>query len=130
MRWREHRDDRAAWTAVKHLPAAQQLDWFNHGFMKTERRDGQVVLTDLRMGAEPDYTFRFAVARWDGVGEAVAITPAQKEWPWEAARGLATLWDRIWTEPAPLAGAPDSDGQAATAVGANDGATPATSASK
>jgi inner membrane protein len=118
MRWREHRDDRAAWRAVEHLPAARQLQWFNRGFMKAERRDGDVVLTDLRMGAEPDYTFRFAVARWDGVGAAVAIPPVQKEWPWEAARGLATLWDRIWTEPV------------AQAADANAGATPATSASK
>jgi inner membrane protein len=118
MRWREHRDDRAAWEAVEDVPAAQQLRWFNHGFMKAERRDGEVVLTDLRMGAEPDYTFRFAVARWDGVGEAVAIEPEQKEWPWEAARGLATLWQRIWTEPV------------AQAAEAKSGATPATNASK
>ena len=118
MRWREHRDDRAAWAAVADLPAARQLHWFNRGFMKAERREGEVVLTDLRMGAEPDYTFRFAVARWDGSGPAVAMSPVQKAWPWEAARALSSMWQRIWTQPAVQA-----------ALG-NGGATPATSASK
>jgi inner membrane protein len=118
MQWRAYPSDVVAWNAVRDVPAAQRLAWFNRGFMKAERRDGEVVLTDLRMGAEPDYTFRFAVARWDGSGEAVAITPIQKEWPWQASRRLTQLWGRIWSEPM------------AQAAEANAGATPATSASK
>ncbi|MGL6290919.1 MAG: metal-dependent hydrolase [Silanimonas sp.] len=118
MQWRAHRSDVDAWNAVRDLPAAQRLLWFNRGFMKAERRDGEVVLTDLRMGAEPDYTFRFAVARWDGEGEAIAVEPRQKQWPWQASRRLTQLWERIWTQPTDQA------------ADANAGTTPATSASK
>ena len=62
MAFRRYRSDVDALRDVQALPAVRELTWFNHGFMKAERREGQLVLSDLRMGAEPDYTFRFAVA--------------------------------------------------------------------
>ena len=100
------------------IPAVQRLAWFNHGFMKAQVRDGQLVLSDLRMGAEPDYTFNFAVAEPDGSGWR-AIAPQQLRWPWQATRRLGDMWQRIWSQPAP-----------AQAAAGNSGATPATSASK
>lgn len=100
------------------IPAVQQLTWFNHGFQKAQVRDGQLVLSDLRMGAEPDYSFNFAVAEPDGDGWR-AIPPRQLRWPWEATRRLGDMWQRIWHQPALVQAAADSPG-----------ATPATSASK
>ena len=74
----------------------------NRGFVKAEVRDGQLVLSDLRMGAEPDYGFRFAVAERDGSGGGWRpMAPEQLEWPWSARRRLGELWQRIWTPPAP-----------------------------
>ena len=36
-------------------------------------QDGRLVLSDLRMGVEPDYNFRFQVAEWrDGRWQAMA----------------------------------------------------------
>ena len=99
MAFRRYHSDVDALREVEALPAVRELAWFNHGFMKAERREGQLVLSDLRMGAEPDYTFRFAVAT--GGAEAWReIPPEQMEWPWESRRQLAGLWERIWSAPA------------------------------
>ena len=45
----------------QHWPVAR-LQWFTRGFYKVEAQDGYVVISDLRMGAEPDYVFQFKVA--------------------------------------------------------------------
>ena len=98
MVFRHHASDTAALAAVAHYPAVQRLQWFTHGFLKAERRDGQLVLSDLRMGAEPDYSFRFAVARETAHGWAPQPVE-QLKWPWEATRRLPAMWRRIWDSP-------------------------------
>ena len=42
--------------------AAQRLIWFTHGFFKIYQRGQDIVISDIRMGIEPDYVFQFAVA--------------------------------------------------------------------
>ncbi|GAA5078361.1 metal-dependent hydrolase [Lysobacter panacisoli] len=98
MRLREYRSDVIALSQVFDYPAVQRLDWFNRGFMKAEVREDRLVLSDLRMGVEPDYSFRFAVARRDGEGWR-EIAPEQLQWPWNASRRLGSMWERIWREP-------------------------------
>ncbi|HRN62472.1 MAG TPA: metal-dependent hydrolase [Luteimonas sp.] len=100
--FRQHGSDVAALEQVADLPAVGRLAWFNHGFMKAAERDGKLVLSDLRMGAEPDYSFNFAVAERDA-GRWREIPPEQLAWPWEASRRLSQMWERIWIEPAPAA---------------------------
>lgn len=98
MRFRHYPSDTAALAEVAGYPSVRRLDWFNHGFMKAEVRAGQLVLSDLRMGAEPDYSFRFSVAR--RVGDGWQPLPATRvEWPWKASARLAAMWQRIWTDP-------------------------------
>ena len=89
------------------IPAVQRLGWFNRGFQKAQVRDGQLVLSDLRMGAEPDYTFNFAVAEPDGDGWR-AIPTRQLRWPWQATRRLGDMWQRIWHQPGAAQAAADS----------------------
>ena len=96
--FRHYGSDTGALARVAGFPAVERLAWFNHGFMKARERDGRLVLSDLRMGAEPDYSFNFAVAERDGDGWR-EIPPEQLSWPWEARRRLPQMWDRIWTEP-------------------------------
>lgn len=98
MRFHEYRSDKGALAAVRNYRAVEQLQWFNHGFMKAQQRGGLLVLSDLRMGSEPDYTFRFAVARQDG-GNWREIAPQQLRWPWQATRRLNAMWRRIWNSP-------------------------------
>ncbi|MCC8364040.1 metal-dependent hydrolase [Lysobacter sp. A6] len=99
IRFTHHPSDIEALDAVRGQPQVARLLWFNHHFTKAQVRDGQLVLTDLRMGAEPDYSFRFAVAEHDGEGWR-PIPARQLEWPWEASRRLGAMWTRIWHAPA------------------------------
>lgn len=101
MVFRAHRSDVAALDAVAGFPAVQRLRWFNRGFMAAGQDGEQLVLSDLRMGAEPDYIFQFAVAR-QVEGQWQPIPPEQVQRPWNASRRLAQVWRRIWTqEPLP-----------------------------
>lgn len=43
--------------------AFERLRWFTHGYYAIHREGEDVVLTDLRMGSEPAYVFRFNIAR-------------------------------------------------------------------
>ncbi|KPK55937.1 MAG: hydrolase [Thiotrichales bacterium SG8_50] len=43
-----------------HWPV-QRLQWFTKGFYSVSRQGSDVVITDLRMGVEPDYVFKFKV---------------------------------------------------------------------
>jgi inner membrane protein len=98
---RPQASDVAALGAVRGFPAASRLLWFNRGFMAAQEVDGQLVLADLRMGVEPDFTFRFVVAERDGDGWK-AVPPTQADWPTDAIRRLPEVWHRIWTpEPTP-----------------------------
>ena len=96
--FRGYRSDTGALAQVADLAAVRRLAWFNHGFMKAREREGRLELSDLRMGAEPDYTFVFAVARREG-GQWREIPPQQLRLPWEARRRLGAMWRRIWQEP-------------------------------
>jgi inner membrane protein len=106
MHFRQYPSDVRALSQVSAYRGVQRLNWFNHGFMKAQVREGLLVLSDLRMGSEPDYSFRFAVAaqQQDGWRE---IPPQQLQWPWQAGRRLGAMWERIWTMPqdADVAGA-------------------------
>ncbi|HEY0333790.1 MAG TPA: metal-dependent hydrolase [Stenotrophomonas sp.] len=88
------------------MPAVQQLTWFNRGFMRAQVLDGELVLSDLRMGIEPEYNFNFAVARQDPQGQWEPLVPRQLQAAYRApvARGqlraaLGRMWWRIWHEP-------------------------------
>jgi inner membrane protein len=100
MRFREHSSDVAALREVADYDAVARLYWFNRGFMKAEERDGRLILSDLRMGFEPDYIFNFAVAKRNSPTWRT-IPPEQLQWPWNATGRLRDVWTRIWQEPPP-----------------------------
>ena len=105
--FRHHPTDPAALQRAAQLPDGARLLWFNHHFAKAEVRDGQLVLTDLRMGAEPDYSFRFALARQDG-DRWEPMRPEQLHWPRVGRRELGALWQRIWRTPSDPGASPFS----------------------
>ena len=43
--------------------ALEKLAGFSKGFYRIEKRDGEILVADLRMGLTPGYVFRYAVAR-------------------------------------------------------------------
>lgn len=104
MRFRGQPSNVQALREAGDVPAVRRLAWFNHGFQKAQVVDGELVLSDLRMGAEPDYFFRFAVARHGSGWEA--IPPRQIA----ATRDAGTLWRNTWWRiwHAPVQALPDA----------------------
>jgi inner membrane protein len=60
-----HLSNKALFDASKEIWAAQRLDWFTQGFIKTEIINDYLVISDLRMGYEGNYVFKHAVAKVD-----------------------------------------------------------------
>ncbi len=98
MQFRAYPSDNAALTEVSGFPPVAELLWFNHHFMKAQVRGDRLVLTDLRMGAEPDdYVFRFAVAERTGAGwRATPVT--RPDGPDISRQQMFDVWHRIWKE--------------------------------
>lgn len=80
----------------------QRLLWFCHGFVgvaeqKTKHAAAQLIVSDLRMGFEPDYFFRYQIAQRDAQGEWLPLQDIQlldiKE---NRFRGLSWMWRRIF----------------------------------
>jgi inner membrane protein len=84
---------------AEHWPV-RRLQWFTHGFYSVEKEGEKIVVTDLRMGMEPAYVFRFNVAEIEGgnirpkPSRRVASQPRWEQLRW--------VWQRIW-QPDPAA---------------------------
>jgi inner membrane protein len=80
-----------------HWPV-QRLQWFTKGFYSVGLDGRGIVMTDLRMGVEPDYVFRFKVAELGN--------PHARPLPAEQLPGirryerLSWVWKRIWSQEA------------------------------
>jgi len=102
MQFVHFHSDTHALAQAKELPAVQQLAWFNRGFMRAKVVDGELVISDLRMGLEPNYNFNFIVARQSEQGLWQAIPPQQPMTAYRSpvegkdfGHALARLWWRI-----------------------------------
>ncbi len=86
-----------------HWPVGR-LKWFTHGFYAVDHANGDIVITDLRMGLEPAYVFRFKVGE-TSAGRIAPSTPerVRDQRPWGVLR---LVWHRIWSEEARLTLAP------------------------
>ena len=98
MQFAAYPSDVAALRANAALPAVQRLAWFNHGFMGATVVDGRLQLSDLRMGNEPDYFFRFTVAERTAAGWA-ALPPTQAPMARDLGATWSATWARMWHEP-------------------------------
>ena len=98
MHFEAHASNVQALAEASHIPAVARLSWFNHGFMRARQIDGELVLSDLRMGNEPDYFFNFAVARRGSPWHA--IPPRQLRMQRDVSGAWDSTWQRIWNRPA------------------------------
>ena len=78
----------------------QRLRAFSKGFYALREDSGRVLISDLRMGQEPDYTFTFAVAEKHSVVTPLAL-PLQLDGRGDVACSLSWLGKRMWGEPLP-----------------------------
>ncbi|MDX1573957.1 MAG: metal-dependent hydrolase [Methylophaga sp.] len=86
---------------VNDAPALNKIDWFTNGLFKLDQTDELIIITDLRMGMEPYYFFRFRLAALEA-GEWRLIEPKQIPMFRDSARGLRWVWQRIWDPKAVL----------------------------
>ena len=61
IRFQEYEKQPELLAALQNHWPVQRLAWFTKGFYKVEQRRNDIVMTDLRMGVEPDYVFSFKV---------------------------------------------------------------------
>lgn len=84
------------------IPAVNQLDWFTRGLFKLSQHENQLIATDLRMGAEPHYFFRFKIAELEA-GIWQKIEPVQLRIDRDIKAGILWSWRRIWSSEEKLA---------------------------
>ena len=84
---------------IEEHPPVVRLKRFTRGYYAFETADASIVMTDLRMGSEPDYVFQFKVAKLTG-SHATPIKDERlqttQDW-----RGLTWIWTRIWNHVPP-----------------------------
>ena len=79
---------------IEQHPPVEKLQHFTRGYYALSLEEGFVTMTDLRMGSEPDYVFRFKVARVSNP-HPVPIDDVQLRTRQDLGR-LGWVWDRIW----------------------------------
>ncbi|RDV04803.1 metal-dependent hydrolase [Undibacter mobilis] len=82
-------------------PYVETIARFSRGFFKMSERDGRAVITDLRMGMEPRYTFNFDVALRQSPTFAPLVPPTRHSDRLDAQSGLPWLWRRALGEKLP-----------------------------
>ncbi|ODU09482.1 MAG: hydrolase [Rubrivivax sp. SCN 71-131] len=80
--------------------AAARIRAFSHGFYKLHEADTLVRITDLRMGAEPNYSFSFAIARRGSAAQPLPVPLASGRAP-DLRQSLPWFWQRLQGRPLP-----------------------------
>lgn len=82
------------------IDGLQRITAFSKGYYKLQQQGDRLVVSDLRMGQEPTYTFSFVVAERRSPPVALA-RPEQIGMRPDLKRGLSWLWRRALGEPLP-----------------------------
>ena len=75
-----------------HWPV-QRLRWFTHGYYSVSLRGNAVVMTDLRMGMEPNYIFNYKVAEM-GNPHTKPVTSEHMPQTWNRDQ-FSWVWHRL-----------------------------------
>jgi inner membrane protein len=85
----------ALMAGIEEHPPVVKLKWFTRGYYAFSTVNEDIVMTDLRMGSEPNYVFRFKVAKLNDLHPTPIDDERLKtkqDW-----RRLAWVWKRIWS---------------------------------
>jgi len=93
--WTAH--DRGAALIAEHGndPSVARMAAFTHGFYSLSEADGHLFVTDLRMGQEPAYTFRFDLGNAPARASGQHL-PVQQSMRPDIGTALPWLWQRMW----------------------------------
>ena len=93
----EHESQNDLLTEIDQSWPVIRLMWFTKGYFKVWQNADGIIMSDLRMGMEPNYVFSFAVAK----SSNPHVLPISAE-RIRQSRDLASLkkvWQRIWSSP-------------------------------
>jgi inner membrane protein len=85
---------------VSAIQGVQRIREFSRGFYALRQQGPRVLITDLRMGQEPAYTFTFAIAERASPAKALPV-PEQVGTRPDLGKFMPWLWRRIGGDPAP-----------------------------
>ena len=93
LRFEHHPSDTYLLQGLQDHWPVTRLQWFTKGFYRVSEIDGDVVITDLRMGVEDSYVFRFKVGE---VGNPHSLPTPSQLLPSElTTERLPWLWQRL-----------------------------------
>ena len=96
IRFSHYPSERELLTGIEDYWPVQRLQWFTRGIYAVTRMQDDIIISDLRMGVEPDYVFRFKVGEV-GNPHARPSEPRQLD-PVRDLSRLPVLWSRIWDQ--------------------------------
>lgn len=101
--WSVHPRGAALIEQHKDEPHIARMAAFTHGFYSVSETGGRLFVTDLRMGQEPSYTFRFDLGS-DAERANGGHPPTLQGFRPDLATALPWLWRRMWGEriPSPM----------------------------
>ena len=101
--WTTH--ERGAALIVQHAqaPLVARIAAFSHGFFRMSTEQGQLFVTDLRMGQEPAYTFNFDLGTPAELAAGTQAPVLASRRP-DLSTALPWLWRRMWGEALPPPG--------------------------
>jgi inner membrane protein len=85
---------------VRGISGYQRISTFSRGFYALRQDGPRVLISDLRMGQEPAYTFTFAIAERASPAQALAV-PEQVGARPDLGIFLPWLWRRMGGDPSP-----------------------------
>jgi inner membrane protein len=85
---------------VQGIDGVQRIAAFSKGFYKLHDKGDRVLVSDLRMGQEPAYSFSFAVAQRHSPPVPLDKPVAAGSRP-DLDRALPWLWQRMWGQALP-----------------------------
>ena len=94
VRFVAHERGGALATQNANHPQLQRLARFTDGFFKVQRHGDNLLVTDLRMGQEPEYVFAFDIGQPLQAGQSYP-TAVQKSRRMDVGQGLKWLGQRI-----------------------------------
>lgn len=93
IQWQAYPRDAALLQQWQQQSAVARLNWFSHGFVAlTRQSDRALLLTDLRMGMEPGYSFSFVLPL--NAQQQISGIPEQLEMPRDD-RAFSWLYQRV-----------------------------------
>jgi inner membrane protein len=98
--WTVHERGAALIEPHRNEPYLARMAAFSHGFYSVSATDGHLFVTDLRMGQEPHYTFRFDLGT-DAERAGGAHRPTLEGSRPDLASALPALWQRLLGQRAP-----------------------------